>query len=133
MPRDQQRKHFRPTRADSDVTAHPIIQVHPTNQGSDVSTGFNSTNASAFLHGLRIIFNGFVKGYKGNGWRDGQGYCPDVDKELWRLGPDGSGFFLRKENGGEEKKKQGKRTRESEEERTEETEKVWREERVKPP
>ncbi|GFY33643.1 hypothetical protein TNCV_4593551 [Trichonephila clavipes] len=32
MPRDQRRKHFRPTRADSDVTAHPIIQVHPTNQ-----------------------------------------------------------------------------------------------------
>ncbi|GFT18122.1 hypothetical protein TNCV_182921 [Trichonephila clavipes] len=25
-----------------------------------------------------------------NRWRDGQ-VCPDVDKELWRLGPDGSG------------------------------------------
>ncbi|GFY22624.1 hypothetical protein TNCV_2178851 [Trichonephila clavipes] len=27
-------------------------------------------------------------------WRDGQ-VCPDVDKELWRLGPDGSGVFWR--------------------------------------
>ncbi|GFV42621.1 hypothetical protein TNCV_842911 [Trichonephila clavipes] len=30
-------------------------------------------------------------------WRNGQ-VCPDVDKELWRLGPDGSG-----EKGQEEK------------------------------
>ncbi|GFU78017.1 hypothetical protein TNCV_4854951 [Trichonephila clavipes] len=29
-----------------------------------------------------------------NRWRDGQ-VCPDVDKELWRLGPDGSGVFWR--------------------------------------
>ncbi|GFU42069.1 uncharacterized protein TNCV_3197321 [Trichonephila clavipes] len=27
-------------------------------------------------------------------WRDGQ-VCPDVDKELWRLGPDDSGVFWR--------------------------------------
>ncbi|GFS57267.1 hypothetical protein TNCV_491601 [Trichonephila clavipes] len=27
-----------------------------------------------------------------NRWRDGQ-VCPDVDKELWRLGPDGSVCF----------------------------------------
>ncbi|GFX31864.1 hypothetical protein TNCV_171971 [Trichonephila clavipes] len=25
-----------------------------------------------------------------NRWRDGQ-VCPDVDKEIWRIGPDGSG------------------------------------------
>ncbi|GFV87446.1 uncharacterized protein TNCV_4034181 [Trichonephila clavipes] len=30
------------------------------------------------------------EGYTRNRWRDGQ-VCPDVDKELWRLGPDGSG------------------------------------------
>ncbi|GFT32471.1 hypothetical protein TNCV_4484691 [Trichonephila clavipes] len=29
-----------------------------------------------------------------NRWRDGQ-VCPDVNKELWRLGPDGSGVFWR--------------------------------------
>ncbi|GFX31867.1 hypothetical protein TNCV_172001 [Trichonephila clavipes] len=34
-----------------------------------------------------------------NRWRDGQ-VCPDVDKELWRLGPDGSG---EKEVGEEER------------------------------
>ncbi|GFW43255.1 hypothetical protein TNCV_1350181 [Trichonephila clavipes] len=52
--------------------------------------------------------------YEGNTrsrWRDGQ-VCPDVDKELWRLGPDGSG---------EEKGEEGeKRTRVRERERTEE-------------
>ncbi|GFS60612.1 hypothetical protein TNCV_5073671 [Trichonephila clavipes] len=29
-----------------------------------------------------------------NRWRDGL-VCPDVDKELWHLGPDGSGVFWR--------------------------------------
>ncbi|GFV19253.1 hypothetical protein TNCV_2633581 [Trichonephila clavipes] len=29
-----------------------------------------------------------------NRWRDGK-VCPDVDRELWRLGPDGSGVFWR--------------------------------------
>ncbi|GFV92936.1 hypothetical protein TNCV_1693291 [Trichonephila clavipes] len=37
-----------------------------------------------------------------NRWRDGQ-VCPDVDKELWRLGPDGSGV----RRGDPEKKKRG--------------------------
>ncbi|GFT61108.1 hypothetical protein TNCV_4558381 [Trichonephila clavipes] len=32
---------------------------------------------------------GFCEGYTRNRWRDGQ-VCPDVEKELWRLGPDGS-------------------------------------------
>ncbi|GFS86946.1 hypothetical protein TNCV_1280131 [Trichonephila clavipes] len=31
----------------------------------------------------------FCEGDTRNRWRDGQ-VCPDVDKELWRLGPDGS-------------------------------------------
>ncbi|GFT43741.1 uncharacterized protein TNCV_53721 [Trichonephila clavipes] len=41
-------------------------------------------------------------------WRDGQ-VCPDVDKELWRLGPDGSG-----EKGQEEKEKEKRRKKSSE-------------------
>ncbi|GFU07151.1 hypothetical protein TNCV_127431, partial [Trichonephila clavipes] len=34
-------------------------------------------------------FLGFCEGDTRNRWCDGQ-VCPDVDKELWRLGPDGS-------------------------------------------
>ncbi|GFY17266.1 hypothetical protein TNCV_1090401 [Trichonephila clavipes] len=39
-------------------------------------------------------FLGFCEWNTRNRWRDGQ-VCPDVDKELWRLGPDGSGVFWR--------------------------------------
>ncbi|GFW59506.1 hypothetical protein TNCV_3221601 [Trichonephila clavipes] len=39
-------------------------------------------------------FLGFCEGDTRNRWRDGQ-VCPDVDKELWRLGLDGSGVFWR--------------------------------------
>ncbi|GFY14159.1 hypothetical protein TNCV_3613481 [Trichonephila clavipes] len=39
-------------------------------------------------------FLGFCEGDTRNRWRDGQ-VCPDVDKELRRLGPDGSGVFWR--------------------------------------
>ncbi|GFV26822.1 hypothetical protein TNCV_1732101 [Trichonephila clavipes] len=39
-------------------------------------------------------FLGFCEGDTRNRWRNGQ-VCPDVDKELWRLGPDGSGVFWR--------------------------------------
>ncbi|GFW98148.1 uncharacterized protein TNCV_2492021 [Trichonephila clavipes] len=35
-----------------------------------------------------------MKGNTRNRWRDGP-VCPAVDKELWRLGPDGSGVFWR--------------------------------------
>ncbi|GFU94057.1 hypothetical protein TNCV_3308101 [Trichonephila clavipes] len=38
-------------------------------------------------------FLGFCEGDTRNRWRDGQ-VCPDVDKELWRLGPDGSGVLF---------------------------------------
>ncbi|GFT51257.1 hypothetical protein TNCV_758021 [Trichonephila clavipes] len=38
----------------------------------------------------RLLFEGDTR----NRWCDGQ-VCPDVDKELWRLGPDGSGVFWR--------------------------------------
>ncbi|GFV10332.1 hypothetical protein TNCV_1920621 [Trichonephila clavipes] len=37
---------------------------------------------------------GFVNGILENRLRDGQ-VCPDVDKELWRLGPDSSRCFWR--------------------------------------
>ncbi|GFX86097.1 hypothetical protein TNCV_2341661 [Trichonephila clavipes] len=37
---------------------------------------------------------GFCEWNTRNRWRDGQ-VCPDVDKELWRLGPDSSGVFWR--------------------------------------
>ncbi|GFT80009.1 hypothetical protein TNCV_1244601 [Trichonephila clavipes] len=37
-------------------------------------------------------FLGFCEWNTRNRWRDGQ-VCPDVDKELWSLGPDGSGVF----------------------------------------
>ncbi|GFX61895.1 integrase catalytic domain-containing protein [Trichonephila clavipes] len=47
-----------------------------------------------------------------NRWRDGQ-VCPDVDKELWRLGPDGSGVFWRvmrkSDEGGQERLLEKKR------------------------
>ncbi|GFW48372.1 hypothetical protein TNCV_1109351 [Trichonephila clavipes] len=46
-------------------------------------------------------FLGFCEWNTRNRWRDGQ-VCPDVDKELWRLGPDGSG-----ETGDPKKKKRG--------------------------
>ncbi|GFT60406.1 hypothetical protein TNCV_4971721 [Trichonephila clavipes] len=39
-------------------------------------------------------FLGFCEGDTRNRWRDGQ-VCPDMDKELWRLGTDGSGVFWR--------------------------------------
>ncbi|GFW71253.1 hypothetical protein TNCV_536711 [Trichonephila clavipes] len=39
-------------------------------------------------------FIGFCEGDTRNRWRDGQ-VCPDVDKELWSLEPDGSGMFWR--------------------------------------
>ncbi|GFT62550.1 uncharacterized protein TNCV_4358421 [Trichonephila clavipes] len=73
---------------------------------------------------------GFCEGDTRNRWRDGQ-VCPDVDKELWRLGPDGSGVFWRwtvcpdvdkelwrlgpdgSRPGGKRRKSREKRTRES--------------------
>ncbi|GFY05328.1 hypothetical protein TNCV_2207741 [Trichonephila clavipes] len=75
---------------------------------------------------------GFCEGDTRNRWRDGQ-VCPDVDKELWRLGPDGSGETG--EKGREENRKRPgrKRTRESGRENgREERRKESRGERVKP-
>ncbi|GFX77091.1 hypothetical protein TNCV_1072911 [Trichonephila clavipes] len=46
------------------------------------------------LLGIEFEEIGFCEGDTRNRWRDGQ-VCPDVDKELWRLGPDGSGVFWR--------------------------------------
>ncbi|GFS87158.1 hypothetical protein TNCV_1130451 [Trichonephila clavipes] len=54
-------------------------------------------------------------------WRDGQ-VCPDVDEELWRLGPDGSGDRER-----ERTKKSGRENGRKEEEKTGEREETERE------
>ncbi|GFX61517.1 hypothetical protein TNCV_1031061 [Trichonephila clavipes] len=48
----------------------------------------------AYLKIIMPSFLGFCEWNTRNRWRDGQ-VCPDVDKELWRLGPDGSGVFWR--------------------------------------
>ncbi|GFW55274.1 hypothetical protein TNCV_116601 [Trichonephila clavipes] len=39
---------------------------------------------------LKMLYEGDTR----NRWRDGP-VCPDVDQELWRLGPDSSGVFWR--------------------------------------
>ncbi|GFW94887.1 hypothetical protein TNCV_3397671 [Trichonephila clavipes] len=49
-------------------------------------------NPASAKHREMVV--GFCEGDTRNRWRDGQ-VCPDVDKELWRLGPDGSGVFWR--------------------------------------
>ncbi|GFT20507.1 hypothetical protein TNCV_2183561 [Trichonephila clavipes] len=50
--------------------------------------------------------NMLCEGNTRNRWRDGQ-VCPDEDKELWRLGLDGSGVFWRvmrkSDEGGQER------------------------------
>ncbi|GFX91450.1 hypothetical protein TNCV_3545331 [Trichonephila clavipes] len=61
---------------------------------------------------------GFCEGDTRNRWRDGQ-VCPDVDKELWRLGPDGSGDRRKREKREEEKEEKKKDKRVRERERTE--------------
>ncbi|GFT04848.1 uncharacterized protein TNCV_2849831 [Trichonephila clavipes] len=65
-------------------------------------------------------FLGFCEGDTRNRWRDGQ-VCPDVDKELWRLGPDGSGDKKRpereKKGGQESPRKSRKKGQESPRER----------------
>ncbi|GFW02184.1 hypothetical protein TNCV_4144501 [Trichonephila clavipes] len=48
------------------------------------------TIGEAYLKIIMSSFLGFCEWNTRNRWRDGQ-VCPDVDKELWRLGPDGSG------------------------------------------
>ncbi|GFY03899.1 hypothetical protein TNCV_1196791 [Trichonephila clavipes] len=60
-------------------------------------------------------FLGFCEGDTRNRWRDGQ-VCPDVDKELWRLGPDGSG--RKKKRGPGERRKSREKGQESPGERT---------------
>ncbi|GFV45367.1 mariner Mos1 transposase [Trichonephila clavipes] len=43
----------------------------------------------------RVVFSGVERRGNRNRWRDGQ-VCPELDKELWRLGPDGPGVFWRR-------------------------------------
>ncbi|GFU88443.1 hypothetical protein TNCV_3353831 [Trichonephila clavipes] len=64
------------------------------------------TIGEAYLKIIMSSFLGFCEWNTRNSWRDGQ-VCPDVDKELWRLGPDGSG-----EKGQEEKEKEKKKEKE---------------------
>ncbi|GFX73002.1 hypothetical protein TNCV_2060681 [Trichonephila clavipes] len=52
------------------------------------------TIGEAYLKIIMSSFLGFCEWNTRNRWRDGQ-VCPDVDQELWRLEPDGSGVFWR--------------------------------------
>ncbi|GFV08430.1 retrovirus-related Pol polyprotein from transposon 297 [Trichonephila clavipes] len=65
-----------------------------------------------------------------NRWRDGP-VCPAVDKELWRLGPDGSGVFWRGHGERKDRKKTWReRVREKspgEREKKRDRKKTWRE------
>ncbi|GFW11342.1 uncharacterized protein TNCV_3808621 [Trichonephila clavipes] len=65
------------------------------------------TIGKAYLKIIMSSFLGFCKWNTRNRWRDGQ-VCPDVDKELWRLGPDSPG---------DERTGEKKREREKEEKR----------------
>ncbi|GFW58291.1 integrase_H2C2 domain-containing protein [Trichonephila clavipes] len=88
-----------------------------------------------------ILMPRFCEGNTRNKWRDGQ-VCPDVDKELWRLGPDGSetgGKGEKREQREKEKKSPGERTDgrrrrdgKRERERRKETERESGRERVMP-
>ncbi|GFW72986.1 hypothetical protein TNCV_831091 [Trichonephila clavipes] len=57
------------------------------------------TIGEAYLKIIISSFLGFCEWNTRNRWRDGQ-VCPDVDKELWRLEPDGSGDGRRPERRG---------------------------------
>ncbi|GFW79171.1 uncharacterized protein TNCV_2475781 [Trichonephila clavipes] len=69
------------------------------------------TIGKAYLKIIMSSFLGFCEWNTRNRWRDGQ-VCPDVDKELWRLGPDSSGFFLRRRGDREKKKERTRKRRE---------------------
>ncbi|GFU99859.1 hypothetical protein TNCV_1891631, partial [Trichonephila clavipes] len=59
------------------------------------STSCGMTSARGYGAIVYCLNSGrFCEGDTRNRWRDGQ-VCPDVDKELWRLEPDGSGVFWR--------------------------------------
>ncbi|GFV12454.1 hypothetical protein TNCV_1792331 [Trichonephila clavipes] len=53
---------------------------------SDLSRNFGTFGE--FLRRVVLLYEGDTR----NRWRDGP-VCPDVDEELWRLGPDSSGCF----------------------------------------
>ncbi|GFT73577.1 hypothetical protein TNCV_4021761 [Trichonephila clavipes] len=61
----------------------------PSHQREDIGP-LQIQHAAAPLYGGSSAVLVLCEGDTRNRWRDGQ-VCPDVDKELWRLGPDGSG------------------------------------------
>ncbi|GFY01679.1 hypothetical protein TNCV_2608621 [Trichonephila clavipes] len=65
-----------------------------------------------------------------NRWRNGQ-VCPDVDKELWRLGPDGSGVFWRVMRKSDEGGKKEGRSGEEDDETQERERTIGRKRRTK--
>ncbi|GFV50053.1 hypothetical protein TNCV_2354381 [Trichonephila clavipes] len=70
------------------------------------------TIGKAYLKIIMSSFLGFCEWNTRNRWRDGQ-VCPDVYKELWRLGPDSSGDKKTEKKRANEKKKR-KRARKTE-------------------
>ncbi|GFT47789.1 hypothetical protein TNCV_2501511 [Trichonephila clavipes] len=73
-------------------------EVVPTKGSGDsrrvaiMDFGAPLTIGEAYLKIIMSSFLGFCEWNTRNRWRDGQ-VCPDVDKELWRFGPDDSGVF----------------------------------------
>ncbi|GFT98759.1 hypothetical protein TNCV_3792061 [Trichonephila clavipes] len=59
-----------------------------------VEVVFSSFTTDELSEAHHMRYARFCEGDTRNRWRDGQ-VCPDVDKELWRLVPDGSGVFWR--------------------------------------
>ncbi|GFY26941.1 hypothetical protein TNCV_930821 [Trichonephila clavipes] len=116
-----------------------IADMQPQMLGKVIENRTTSKPAVAIIC-QKSYLKWFCEGDTRNRWRDGQ-VCPDVDKELWRLGPDGS----EKEDPGKGERAEIKDKRVRERERTEgggemekrergrkETERESGRERVKP-
>ncbi|GFV69557.1 uncharacterized protein TNCV_2779721 [Trichonephila clavipes] len=92
-------------------------EVGPTKGSGDrrrvaiMDFGAPLTIGEAYLKIIMSSFLGFCEWNTRNRWRDGQ-VCPDVDKKLWRLGPDSSG-----DGGDRRKKKRAKEEKELEKEK----------------
>ncbi|GFV64119.1 hypothetical protein TNCV_1281161 [Trichonephila clavipes] len=69
---------------------HPLIVPEFLRSTSCGMTSARGHGAIVYCLNSGMLYEGDTR----SRWRDGQ-VCPDVDKELWRLGPDGSGVFWR--------------------------------------